>query len=55
MSCTTAASTATAGNGNSIINSLIAISHQADSCRILTLSQSNFFNIVTIQRIIIFY
>ena len=55
MSCTTAASTATAGNGNSTINSLIAISHQADSCRILTLSQSNFFNIVTIQRIIIFY
>ena len=50
-----AASTATAGNGNSTINSLIAISHQADSCRILTLSQSNFFNIVTIQRIIIFY
>ena len=50
-----AASTATAGNGNSTINSLIAISHQADSCRILFISQSNFFNIVTIQRIIIFY
>ena len=50
-----AVSTATAGNGNSTINSLIAISHQADSCRILIISQSNFFNIVTIQRIIIFY
>ena len=55
MSCTTAASTATAGNGNSTINSLITISQQADSCRILIISQSNFFNIVTIQRIIIFY
>ena len=47
--CTTAASTATAGNGNSTINSLTAISYQADNCRIGIFSQSNFFNNVFIQ------
>ena len=55
MSCITAASTATAGNGNSTINCITAISYQSDNCRIGIFSQSNFFNIVTIQRIIIFY
>ena len=49
-----AASTSTAGNGNSTINSLIAISQQTDSCRICFAIQSNFFNIVTTQLIIIF-
>ena len=44
-----AVSTATAGNGNSTINSLTAISYQADNCRIVTFSQSNFFNNVFIQ------
>ena len=47
--CTTAVSTATAGNGNSTINSLTAISYQADNCRIGIFSQSNFFNNVFIQ------
>ena len=55
MSCTTAVSTATAGNSNSTINCIAAISYQFDNCRIGIFSQSNFFNIVTIQRIIIFY
>ena len=56
ISCTAAVSTATAGNGNSTINCLVAISQQTDSCRICFAGiQSNFFNIVTIQRIIIFY
>ena len=44
-----AVSTATAGNGNSTINCLTAISYQADNCRIVTFSQSNFFNNVFIQ------
>ena len=47
--CTTAVSTATAGNGNSTINCLTAISYQADNCRIGIFSQSNFFNNVFIQ------
>ena len=54
----TAASTATAGNANSTFNRrtcvCIAISQQADSCRIFIFSQSNFFNIVTIQLFFIF-
>ena len=50
----TAASTATAGNINNTINCLTAISQQADSCRIFIFSQSNFFNIVTIQLFFIF-
>ena len=49
MSCTTAVSTATAGNGNSTINCITAISYQSDNCRIVTFSQSNFFNNVFIQ------
>ena len=49
MSCITAASTATAGNGNSTINCITAISYQSDNCRIVTFSQSNFFNNVFIQ------
>ena len=44
-----AVSTATAGNGNSTINCITAISYQADNCRIVTFSQSNFFNNVFIQ------
>ena len=44
-----AVSTATAGNGNSTINCITAISYQSDNCRIVTFSQSNFFNNVFIQ------
>ena len=44
-----AVSTATAGNGNSTINCITAISYQADNCRIGIFSQSNFFNNVFIQ------
>ena len=51
-----AVSTATAGNGNSTINCLTAISQQADSCRICFASiQSNFFNIVCKQAFFIFF
>ena len=55
--CTTAASTATAGNGNSTINCITAISYQFDNCRIGIFSQSNFFNNVFIQilDILIYY
>ena len=51
-----AVSTATAGNGNSTINSLIAISQQTDNCRICFAGiQSNFFNIVCKQAFFIFF
>ena len=56
-----AASTATAGNGNSTCDRRtcfgIAISYQTDNCRICTCicSHGNFFNIVTMQLIIIFF
>ena len=58
MSCTTAASTTTAGNVNSTFYRrtcfVIAISQQADCCTITIFSHGNFFNIVTIQLIFIF-
>ena len=58
ISCTAAVSTATAGNSNSTCDRRtcigIAISQQANSCRISICSHGNFFNIVTIQLFFIF-